>query len=465
MKNILSDLAYDITQLIKGSGRILLMYDEDGNRTYDQRQASKIFAYPDKMMIMITDDGIDSTVDIGLSSTTDVIELQDFINTLRHLTTNYNVLFNIQKYGKEIEPKDFANYGPTDIAECLDYYNMERVDELFNGGSDIEITNLNNDRYTFTIDYSTYIVRREFNGEIIFSIRQNGREKTSPVKNNKNQFLVLNTVVSIIKKLIESNPYDISYFSGDLSNGLAKVYSAMAKILKNDLPSGFTLLIPEPKVKWDGDEWEKWNFTTSPQYYYIVPDTDDGLDMLDAYQEFLSGNVNEASLSDYKTIKNNDWGLPENLIEWLKGKGFKMIGEGHYSYVFSSESEDFVVKVNNGERMDKGYLEFVEFCRQNKGNPHLPKIGTVKKYDNWYIVFIEKLEEFEELGGYSKIKLVVDIKDEADNWKTSITGDIAKQVKDCGKLLKQIKYLGDDDFHVDNLMKRGDTLVITDPLR
>ena len=187
--------------------------------------------------------------------------------------------------------------------------------------------------------------------------------------------------------------------------------------------------------------------------------------MIDSYEEFISGNVNEASLSDYKHIKNNDWAGPAFLIDWLKSKNFKMIGEGHYSYVFSSETEEFVVKVNNGKHMDAGYLEYIKFCHENKGNPHLPKIGQIKKYDDWYIVFIEKLEDFEELSGYSKLNIVIDIKDEADGWKTSITGDIVDQIKDCGKLLKKIKYLGDDDFHVDNLMKRGDTLVITDPLR
>lgn len=41
MRNTFSELAYDITQIIKGSGRVILMYDEDGNRTYDQKMRQK----------------------------------------------------------------------------------------------------------------------------------------------------------------------------------------------------------------------------------------------------------------------------------------------------------------------------------------------------------------------------------------------------------------------------------------
>lgn len=234
MRNTFSELAYDITQIIKGSGRVILMYDEDGNRTYDQKNAAKIFAYPDKMMIIITDDGIDSSVDIALSQNTDVLELQDFINTLRHLCTNYNVLFNIQKYGKEIEPKDFANYGnntSSDLNECLEYYNKNReiINELFKGDSGVEIKEMLG-TYYFNIDNINYEVY-ENNSEILFAIGNTGHSRFDPIKNNKNQFLVLNTVIKCVEQILKTK--EIYYFSGSNKNGLGKLYSIMFKKLKN----------------------------------------------------------------------------------------------------------------------------------------------------------------------------------------------------------------------------------------
>lgn len=269
MKNILSDLAYDITQTIKGSGRVIMMYDEDGNRTYDQREAAKIFAYPDKMMVIITDDGIDSSVDVGLSQSTDVTELQDFITTLRHLCTNYNVLFNINKYGKEITPKDFANYGTSnDLSECLEYYNKNRVivNELFKGDNIYEYQETTDGHFSFEDDYhceyfldidSQYednlsLLDKYLNTESediswkeISSGKRNnkGNNPYEPTKaNNEVQFKVLSTVIHIITEFIKNDSNDDEtcyYFTGDKNNGLAKLYS---KLFKNINTNGTSLI-------------------------------------------------------------------------------------------------------------------------------------------------------------------------------------------------------------------------------
>lgn len=188
------------------------------------------------MMIIITDDGIDSSVDIALSQNTDVLELQDFINTLRHLCTNYNVLFNIQKYGKEIEPKDFANYGnntSSDLNECLEYYNKNRiiVNELFKGDSDVEIEKIDDESYQFIIDDELYNVFLDKN-EIYFANDSSGM---TPTRNNKNQFIILNSVLKCVDLIFQNTNKDYYYFSGNNLSGLSKLYEIMFSKLKNNV--------------------------------------------------------------------------------------------------------------------------------------------------------------------------------------------------------------------------------------
>ena len=199
------------------------------------------------------------------------------------------------------------------------------------------------------------------------------------------------------------------------------------------------------------------------------------------YKE-ITNRIDELSLDGYKHIKNNDWGLPDKLADWLKERDFKKLGEGLYSSVFQSQTENFVVKINNGD-IDEGYLEFLDFCRKTK-SPHLPKIGTVKKYENWYIIFIEKLEP-SNLSRWINTDLL--------NFFSSYRGDdwdsfekvynalllpngspfnddsVKKQFFELSNLVTLFEGYSDNgtiinDLHSNNIMMRGDTYVITDPI-
>lgn len=105
--------------------------------------------------------------------------------------------------------------------------------------------------------------------------------------------------------------------------------------------------------------------------------------------------LNELSLDGYKQLAKTQWGLPENVEAFLQEHEFKLIGEGDLSKVFQSNTENFVVKVNKGE-VEKEYSDFIDCCRNNSNNPHLPKFGKMRVIQNnnikFYIVFIEKLK-------------------------------------------------------------------------
>lgn len=111
-------------------------------------------------------------------------------------------------------------------------YDKQIVTELFKADSNVEIDKEGN-TYYFAIDDNDY--RVYLNGkEILFA---NADEVSSnrfkPMKNNKNQFLVLNTVLKCIEDMLKSEK-GYYYFTGDESLGLAKLYNTMFNRLKND---------------------------------------------------------------------------------------------------------------------------------------------------------------------------------------------------------------------------------------
>lgn len=203
----------------------------------------------------------------------------------------------------------------------------------------------------------------------------------------------------------------------------------------------------------------------------------------------ITSRIDELNLDGYKHIKNNDWELPKNLISWLQERDFEEIGKGLASIVFSSKTENFVVKINKGY-IDSGYINFVEFCGKNKGNKHLPKLGKIKKYDDWYIIFIEKLqpvtnEFFFSFNFYEFLNKLVDFYQyvRPDNFTfdqilnsvinsfkehpIKIDDQIRNQLNDIVKLLFEFKKkygYSKLDLHCNNFMMRGDTIVVIDPM-
>jgi hypothetical protein len=108
MSSLFDSLSEELFQILKGSGKTLTLYGSDGNRTYEPSKARRVFAVPGNMMVSVVEAGSDSEVKIYLSQSTDVGESSKLINTLRQVTIRYNVLLNVKKFGRDLEPKDFA---------------------------------------------------------------------------------------------------------------------------------------------------------------------------------------------------------------------------------------------------------------------------------------------------------------------------------------------------------------------
>lgn len=108
MASLFASLSKEIFQILKGSGRILSLYDEYGNKVFDPESAVSFFAEPDKLMLNIESNNADSALNVYLSDSTNASEMSKLLDLLRKIATRYNMLFNVRKYGKTLEPKDFA---------------------------------------------------------------------------------------------------------------------------------------------------------------------------------------------------------------------------------------------------------------------------------------------------------------------------------------------------------------------
>lgn len=108
MSSRFNNMSEELFQILKGNGKTLTLFDSQGRKVYEPIMARKLFAEPDKMMISVTENGDDSSISLYLSQTADLKIVAHLINTLRSMSTRYNVILDVKKYGKELSPKDFA---------------------------------------------------------------------------------------------------------------------------------------------------------------------------------------------------------------------------------------------------------------------------------------------------------------------------------------------------------------------
>lgn len=108
MSSRFNSMSEELFQILKGSGKVLTLFDAQGRKVYEPATARKFFAEPDKMMISVNEADSDSSINLYLSQNADLKVIAGLINTLRAMSSRYNVILDVKKYGKELSPKDFA---------------------------------------------------------------------------------------------------------------------------------------------------------------------------------------------------------------------------------------------------------------------------------------------------------------------------------------------------------------------
>ena len=185
------------------------------------------------------------------------------------------------------------------------------------------------------------------------------------------------------------------------------------------------------------------------------------------------------------------------LIKDLDEVKFKKAGEGAAAQVF--EVNGMIYKF---WAKDSAYEKFIEFVEKNQDNPHLPKLKSkVKEIRTFFkkpqgfpdtikYVKMEKLDPItyhEKIHGTKNVFIVDIIKEiyysidhKSEFREVESLAKEAEGSKLSDQSLKEIKGLYDTfvqmydkipginkmlvDLHAGNMMKRGNTIVITDPL-
>jgi len=180
--------------------------------------------------------------------------------------------------------------------------------------------------------------------------------------------------------------------------------------------------------------------------------------------------------------RGDNFRINADVWNFFHKRGWKEIGSGFYSSVYSHQDKDFVVKIN--QRYDRAFAHFILLTHKFP-NPHFPVISNVKllKRDDgtkFYVYFMEKLNRVSD-PSYTryedKIRWLMMFLKGRDQPKLSIEQLMNTEYAGCINYLKSVPHLweafeviakygkGSPDLGIRNVMQRDDgTIVFVDPL-
>lgn len=149
----------------------------------------------------------------------------------------------------------------------------------------------------------------------------------------------------------------------------------------------------------------------------------------------------------------------KRLIRRLINRGYKLLGSGCYSAVFEGRDKTRAIKI--GSTLADPWLIYAEQI-QSLDNPLFPRIYSLHcfEYEDYYVAVTERLQVLEDDydANSSWMRLSREIRD------CSSSEPIVRQAGQLlNSLLRTIDYAR-LDLHHGNIMRRGDQLVLNDPL-
>lgn len=148
----------------------------------------------------------------------------------------------------------------------------------------------------------------------------------------------------------------------------------------------------------------------------------------------------------------------QKLINLLIKRGYKILGAGCYSIVFKSKLSDSVIKI--GSTLADPWLIYAETV-QSINNPHFPKVYNIHQFEHldYYVARVERLKPIGMNFTDTQYRSFID---EMLNNRPS--SEASRQaVRILNQLLSRMDY-AKLDLHLENIMLRGETLVLSDPL-
>ena len=182
----------------------------------------------------------------------------------------------------------------------------------------------------------------------------------------------------------------------------------------------------------------------------------------------------DRNLTDYKALKAAFW-------HGMEKAGAKLLGAGWYSTVWTVG--DSVYKINSGSNGGRdGFVHWVDGIRGYSANPHLPRVGAIAVDDERYCIELEPLTPLDDtdarlMGAIALNQTTVKMLAGYVAGFPDLVGaiDLAYQIvqvanpeHDYGPNPDLFSKLSSIDFSdwggFSNLMKRGDCLVLNDPI-
>jgi predicted Zn-ribbon and HTH transcriptional regulator len=104
----LDTAATEVFQILRSYDYAVMMYDDDGNQVYKPEETRRFFAKPENLLVSLVEDGDNSSIRLYLGKSTDISDVLSLDQTLRRTATKYNMIFNVKRYGRDLQPADFA---------------------------------------------------------------------------------------------------------------------------------------------------------------------------------------------------------------------------------------------------------------------------------------------------------------------------------------------------------------------
>ena len=172
----------------------------------------------------------------------------------------------------------------------------------------------------------------------------------------------------------------------------------------------------------------------------------------------------ELKPSKMKTASERDMAM-EKLTDYLEDQGFKHIGQGSFSEIYLKPGYPWMFKLWSH---DPAYLWWITWAAKHQDNPNVPRVKglPVQIAPDTYVVRLEKLRS---RGAYdhtqladllNNVETIDDISKEDLQW-------IRKEYPGIYDALRVIQRAGSSfvvDLHSDNIMMRGQTPVLVDPV-
>jgi len=161
----------------------------------------------------------------------------------------------------------------------------------------------------------------------------------------------------------------------------------------------------------------------------------------------------------------------KNLSTHLAELGWTLIGHGQFSLVYGNPKFNYVLKIFTQDT--PGSIEWLEYVVANQNNPFLPRVyGKMWRISHTaYAIRMERLMPFKSKTDPVFAKYI-DPELQSRHWEEIFVEENTEFLEanwpDLAAAFETIldlsQYNGDDDLNLSNIMKRGNSLVITDPV-